>query len=118
MPKPEAKHSAVEVTRRSQRVLLDLPLVIRGEVEDKRAFQEQTFTLAVSAHGALVFLATRVALGQRVVVMNPKTWDEREGRVAYLGSPHAGLAQVGIEFAQPAPEFWSISSPPADWKPS
>jgi hypothetical protein len=115
MPKQEAEHSTVKVVRRSQRVLLDLPLVIRGELEDKRSFEEQTFTLTVSAHGALVLLATKVALGQRVVLMNPKTWDEREGRVAYQGLSYAGLAQVGIEFAQPAPEFWSLSSPPDDW---
>ena len=25
------------------------------------------------------------------------------------------LAQVGIEFKEPAPEFWPLSSPPLDW---
>jgi hypothetical protein len=102
--------------RRSERVLVDIPVVLRGESADKRVFQEETFTVTVSAHGALVMLATRVAVGQRVVLMNPKNWDEREGRVAYLGPVHAGLAQVAIEFSKPAPEFWSISSPPANWK--
>jgi hypothetical protein len=48
--------------------------------------------------------------------MNPNNWDEREGRVAYMGKVHAGLAQVAIEFALPSPEFWPISSPPANWK--
>ncbi len=57
-------------------VLLDVPLFISGESEDGRAFREETFTLTVSAHGALVILATRVVLGQRVVLMNPKNWDE------------------------------------------
>jgi hypothetical protein len=119
MPKRDAKHSDVEVGgRRSQRLLVDIPLVIRGESEDKRAFHEETFTLTVSAHGALLLLAARVAPGQTVLLMNPKTRDEREGKVVYVGSPHAGLAKVGIEFSQPAPEFWSISSPPADWNVS
>jgi hypothetical protein len=63
----------------------------------------------------LVLLASTVEVGQQVVLMNPKSWDEREGRVTYLGQPHAGLAQVGIEFKEPAPEFWSLSSPPSDW---
>ena len=92
-----------------------MPLFISGETEDGRAFREETFTLTVSGHGALVILATRVVLGQRVVLMNPKNWGEREGIVAYLGPSYAGLAKVAIEFTKSAPEFWSISSPPTDW---
>jgi hypothetical protein len=102
--------------RRSQRVLLDVPLVIRGESSDRRPFEEETFTVSVSAHGALVMLAAQVSLGQKLLLLNPANWDEREGRVAYRGSAHAGLAQVGVEFAQPSPDFWPISSPPSDWK--
>jgi hypothetical protein len=102
-------------TRRSKRVIVDVPLVIRGESEDKNTFQEETFTVTVSAHGALIVLGAKVALGQKVVLRNLKNRDEREGTIAFLGPPYAGLATVGIQFAQPAPEFWAISSPPADW---
>jgi hypothetical protein len=102
--------------RRSERVLLDVPLVVRGEFGDKRGFREETFTVTLSAHGALVMLETPVALGQKILVMNPKNWDEREARVAYFGQPHAGLAQVAFEFNRPAPEFWALDSPPANWK--
>lgn len=102
--------------RRSERILLDVPVVICGEPADRPAFREETFTLTVSAHGALLMLATKVALGQRLVVMNPQNWDEREARVSYLGPDRAGLAQVGVEFLEPAPEFWAVNTPPADWK--
>jgi hypothetical protein len=101
--------------RRSKRVILDVPLVILGEAEDKRPFREQTFTLTVSAHGGFLVLENHVALGQKVVLMNPKTWEEREAIIAFLGPPYAGLATVGVQFARPAPGFWAISSPPADW---
>jgi hypothetical protein len=101
--------------RRSERIILDVPLVIRGEAADKKIFQEETFTLIVNAHGAQLMLETKVALGQRLVVVNPKNWDECEGKVAFVGPSFAGLARVGIEFTRPAPEFWSIDSPPADW---
>lgn len=101
--------------RRSKRVIVDVPLVIRGEAEGKPPFREETFTLTISAHGGLVVLENQVALGQKVVLMNPKTWDEREATIAFLGPPYAGLATVGVQFARPAPEFWAISSPPADW---
>jgi hypothetical protein len=97
--------------RRSPRVLADVPLVIRGESAEKQPFHEETFTISVSAYGALVILAAKVALGQTLVLMNPETRVEREGRVARFGSPYGGLAQVAVEFARPAPEFWPASQP-------
>jgi hypothetical protein len=112
----DAKSSApASALRRSKRVIVDLPLTIRGETDDHRPFQEETFTLTVSAHGGLVLLENRVALGQKVLLLNPKTWDERECTIAFLGPPYAGLATVGIQFAQSSPEFWALPSPPADW---
>jgi len=102
--------------RRSERVLADVPIAIRGESADHSPFEEETFTVTVSAHGALVMLGTKVAIGQKVTLMNPKNWDECEGRVSYMGREHAGLAQVAIEFLRPAPEFWPITSPPPGWK--
>ncbi|HEX2710940.1 MAG TPA: hypothetical protein VHM88_01775 [Candidatus Acidoferrales bacterium] len=102
--------------RRSQRLLLDVPVIIRGESAREQSFQEETFTIVVSAHGALVVLAAKVVLGQRLLLTNPKTGDEREGRVASLGSPYGGLTQVGIAFTRPAPEFWPLSPTPDAWK--
>jgi hypothetical protein len=104
--------------RRSERVILDVPLVIEGVSADERPFREETFTLTVSAHGALIMLEHKVMLGQKVILMNPKNWDEREGRVAYVGPDRAGLSPVGVEFAQPSPGFWSLSSPPLNWSVS
>ena len=101
--------------RRSERILLDVPVVICGGPADRPAFREETFTVTVSAHGALLMLATKVTLGQKLIVMNPQNWDEREARVSYLGPDRAGLAQVAVEFVQPAPEFWAVSAPPANW---
>lgn len=102
--------------RRSQRLILDISLVVRGGLEDHRPFREETFTLTISAHGGLVVLEHNVAVGQKIVLMNPKTWDEREATIASLGPPYAGLATVGFQFTRPSPEFWAVSSPPADWE--
>ncbi len=98
--------------RRSRRLLLDVPLVIRGESPENKPFREETFTISVSATGALVVLAAAVVLGQRLVLVNLETRAEREGRVARLGSPYGGLAQVAVEFVDPAPEFWAVALPP------
>lgn len=105
---------AFTAQRRSERVLLDIPVVVRGE-SGSRTFQEATFTVTVNAHGALLMLEANVSLGQKLVVMNPKNWDEREAHVAYKGTVHAGLAQVAVEFSKPSPEFWQMDSPPENW---
>lgn len=94
---------------------MDFPILVRGESVDREPFHEETFTVTVSAHGALLMMATKVAMGQSVTLMNAAR-NEREGRISYLGRDHAGLAQVGIEFLRPAPDFWPIDSPPSSWK--
>jgi hypothetical protein len=92
--------------RRSPHLLRDVALLVRGESLDHRPFQEETFTISISLHGVLMLLAAKVEIGQRLVLVNLATNSEVEGRVARFGSPYGGLAQVGIEFAHPAPEFW------------
>ena len=101
--------------RRSARVLMDVPIVVRGQSTNQQAFREETFTVTVSAHGALLMLASDVVLGQKIVVINPLNKDEREARIAYRGPIHAGLSQVAVEFTQPSPEFWPLNAPPPDW---
>ena len=103
------------VQRRSARVLLDIPVAIWGESPDEQTFREETFTVTVSAHGALVMLASKVSVGQRVVLRKLTDGIEIRGRIAYVGMPHAGLTQVGIELDRPSPEFWPVSQPPTDW---
>jgi diguanylate cyclase (GGDEF)-like protein len=92
--------------RRSERILLDVSVVVRGEFADSQPFQEETFTISVSAHGALLMLASKVTLGQTLFVRNSLTDNEKLARVARFGVPYGGIAQVGVEFPEPAPEFW------------
>jgi hypothetical protein len=85
-----------------------MPLVVRGRSVDKKPFREETFTISVNAHGALIALSATVAVGQTLVLMDPQNRDERNGRVSRLCSLDARLGQVCVEFARPAPEFWQI----------
>src|SRR5580704_14405577 len=101
--------------RRSQRFHHIMPLVIRGDSAEGKTFWENTLTLSISAHGALVVLAAEVTLGQSFVLMNPENWDERKirvARVARITSFDGRVAQVGIEFEQPGFEFWPVGALP------
>ena len=98
--------------RRSPRFLLRVPIVVRGESVDKKIFSEETATVDVSAHGAVVPLTTKVALGQTLTLVNPQNWDERVVRIARITSPSGSLTHIGVEFSKPAPEFLLFGCPP------
>ncbi len=103
--------------RRSQRVQMAIPVIVRGKDPD-RAFEEETSTVSVNANGCLVRLRTPVEKAQELSLINPKTEGELLCRVMFLGQSKAGKVEVGVEFAQPSPHFWRIAFPPTDWNPA
>jgi hypothetical protein len=104
--------------RRSERLLMDLAVIIEGESQNQKPFREETFTVVVNAHGAVIMLAAIVDLGQDLIVVNSETREQLEGRVVERGAPYGGMTKVAIEFAHPAPEFWHIPAIPKSWKAS
>ena len=78
---------------------------------------EETSTLTVSAHGALIQLALTVEIGQLLRIKNAQTSEELVCRVVSLGPEHTSKLEVAIEFEIPSPRFWRIAFPPADWSP-
>jgi hypothetical protein len=93
--------------RRSKRLPLDFSIVVRGESTESQPFEEETFTISLSAHGALLILQSKVSVGQKLWIRNPLTNNEKQARVAGFGAPYGGIAQVGIEFQEPAIDFWA-----------
>jgi len=101
--------------RRSMRVLLSVPIRVTGKTAAKEDFEEQTRTLVVNAHGALISLQAPVAANQHLTVEHKATNESRECRVVHVGTQAAGKIQVGIEFVKPSGSFWQIDFPPDDW---
>ncbi len=102
--------------RRSQRVMLALPITVSGEGL-KGACNEDTRTVVVNAHGALINLVTKVAQNQILELKSPANPMKQACRVTYVGPATDGKTQLGIEFTEPAPQFWHIAFPPEDWTP-
>jgi hypothetical protein len=103
--------------RRSQRVLLRIPIAVIAKGPDKKMAREQTFTSVVNAHGALIALDLPVRVGQVVILQNPEINEEQSCRVVRINPVGDGKSDVGLEFLKPAPNFWRISFPPSDWTP-
>lgn len=114
---PDTPTVRVPSLRRSQRVYLSMPVVVYKDGTGPSGSYEETRTLAVNAHGALILLRMPVHLGQLLTLKNAKTQQELVCRVVHVGPYRSGKAEVGIEFEQPAPKFWHIAFPPADWSP-
>ena len=103
--------------RRSQRVLMHVPLRLRGVDTQGQNFEEFTETLAINAHGGLVLLAARVTSGSVIHMRHSKTEEEQECHVVFLGPVRGGKAEIGLEFTVPRPTFWRVAFPPEDWSP-
>jgi hypothetical protein len=106
---------AEQKKRRSARVLLSVPVIVKGTLADGKAFEEEARTLVVNAHGALLSLNSPLRAGQILTMTHKLTRKSLECSTVYVGNPQGGKAQVGIEFITPAPGFWQIDFPPEDW---
>ncbi|MBI4461975.1 MAG: hypothetical protein HY653_03625 [Acidobacteria bacterium] len=106
--------------RRSPRVLLEIPVLVRWEDEKGEVFTETTTTKVVNAYGALVVLKNRVRVGMELQVTNLATRASAKAKVVCLGdlTPDRGL-EVGIELESSDPEFWVGRNPrPTKTQPS
>lgn len=109
--------SFLRACRRSQRVLMQVPVRVRGEDLGGRSFDEGTETLAINAHGALILLKARVSSGAQITLKHNYTGEEQECRVRHLGPVCEDKAEIGLEFSSLRADFWRVHFPPEDWTP-
>lgn len=102
--------------RRSKRLLVEVSLLVWGEDVEGQPFQEETFSISISAHGGLIVLGASVARGQKLNLANLQTKEETQASVTGLGASYGGLAEVAFEFSHPAPKFWDLNPMPNEWK--
>jgi hypothetical protein len=84
---------------------------------NRQTVSEVTHTIIVNSHGALILLATEVAVNQIIRIENSKSKEELLCRVTSMGQNFMGKTQVGIEFIYPAPDFWGNAPSPEGSKP-
>jgi hypothetical protein len=104
--------------RRSQRIELNVPVVVYRARGEGPQFYETTQTLVVSAHGALIALTDLVAPRQKLHMQNRSSGEHLECRVVSVKNVPIGPPKVALEFMRPTPGFWRLAYPPADWKTS
>ena len=102
--------------RRSERVMLQIPVTVLAETADREQVRENTHTLVVNAHGGLVKLKMDLLAGQPITLVNPQTGIEESGHVVRIDEPSPDYFAVAFEFERPSPKFWPVVFPPKDWE--
>jgi len=98
-------------------VILSVTITVSGE-NTSGSFSEQTKTMVVNAHGALIMLAAKVSPGQTLELKSPTNPESQSCKVVYIGPTVQGQTQVGVEFSKAAPHFWHVAFPPENWTPA
>ena len=101
--------------RRSQRVMLQLAVLVRANMPDGRCVQVQGFTSVVNAHGGLLESPLNLADNQKFLLINPHSGKEVDCKAARVEGMASALYEVAFEFDQRTPRFWPIDLPPDDW---
>ena len=96
---------------------MQVPVRLHGLDSQGKPFDEETETLAINAHGALVLLQARLTSGATLHLQHKRTTEEQECSVVFLGPVRGNKAEIGLEFSAPRPQFWRVAFPPEDWTP-
>lgn len=101
--------------RRSERVILRIAVVVLAEDEDRKPLQEHAETQVVNAHGGLLQMRSHLHVGQSFLLNNSQNKMEISCRVVRVEEQGMEFYNIAFEFDRPAPNFWPIVFPPADW---
>jgi len=101
--------------RRSERVMLQIPVSVQVKTRDGKDVREDTQTVVVNAHGGLMKLKMEVKTGQPILLINERAKVQQGCHVVRVETSEAGNSAVAFEFDEPTPQFWPIVFPPADW---
>jgi hypothetical protein len=97
-----AEHTGPRVKGRTN---AQLPLFIYGSLPGGDPFHEETFTISINETGGLIWMASRVDAGQRIMVTNQANDQSQECVVVSIVAQPAG-SYVAFRFSTPTPQFW------------
>lgn len=107
------KPSKGESRRRTERVLLRIPIEVKGEQPDGNPFVERTFTLVLNRDGGRISLKSSLQKGDQITITNLQNRVSCPFRVVerttdLLGD---GPPEWGVECLEPEVDFWGINFP-------
>jgi hypothetical protein len=103
-----------EDRRRTQRVMVHIPLTLRLANQ----VTVEARTVSVNDHGAMLLCPRAIPAETRLELQNKRTLETQNCRVVRGPIESTDGYLVPVEFLAAATNFWGISFPPVNWKPS
>ena len=109
----------VQVRRRSERILLKVPISIVGTYAQGEAFTDQTSTIAVSRDGAFIGFKNPLRTGDRLTITHVGTRQSCPFRVSDSHEKLSnGMYAWFVESLEPELNFWQIHFPEKSPEPA
>ena len=105
-----------EERRRSQRVMIQIPVTLEVTVAGKKMTVKAT-TASVNDHGAMIVCTKNFPLETKFDLINERTTQRQSCRVTRTAVENPQGFLLPVEFSAVTPNFWHISFPPPGWKP-
>jgi hypothetical protein len=106
-----------EKRREGARVVMRVPVEVRGTAVDGIPLEESTHTGVVGVLGAMIWTSRMLQIGTEVEITNRFSQQTAKFRVAWVKDNRDGeeLWEAGVESVRPLDDFWGVRFPP---KPS
>lgn len=107
-PATDKNNSKQEENRRSERVVLALPIEVGWTTKEGKKVKEAAESEVVNVHGAMIRMKKRPSASQ-VDLSHPKSSGAVRARVVKVIDPDGGeYTRLAVEFTSPNEEFWGI----------
>jgi PilZ domain len=104
--------SRTRIQRRTERVLIQIPIEVKGKDADGRSFRETGRTIVINRNGARISLRTVLRPELRIQVTNLQTQMTCPFRVVGRVQKTIGMEpEWGVECLEPQVNFWGILFP-------
>jgi hypothetical protein len=102
-----------EKQRQAARVVMRVPVEIRGTAADGSPLEESTHTGVVGVLGAMIWTSRMLKVGTEVELTNRFSQQTAKFRVAWVKDQlDDGLWETGVESLRPLDDFWGVRFPP------
>jgi hypothetical protein len=99
--------------RQGARVVMRVPVEVRGTAVDGNPLEESTHTGVVGVLGAMIWTSRMLQVGSEVELTNRFSQQTAKFRVAWVKDQQDGeLWETGVESLRPLDDFWGVRFPP------
>jgi len=99
------------VVRKSERVLLRIPIRVEGKDARGNAFDDDTYTVVINQSGGQIAVDRLLAPGGKIKITNPRSRISCPFEVVMRATSLSGSPEWGVKSLDPRVEIWGVNFP-------